>query len=364
MRFQPAPFRIERQWPAMLLRALVCSLAFVVALTAVVGVIFEIYVGSSFRNAGNTAIIHCAATGTDGQAVVLSRTVFGNEQRTQYRLWLYESDSAHLTAFMPHMHSSPSCLASIRGSQQIVIGGWDGSIYLADVTKPDEQPFLLGRHLDGGTMSLQCSPSGKYLASRTAFWLRAWDLTSCQLIWEQAAQEMTCHAIDPESRRVVSGRYDGYIEEWNLETGALVRAAANPQCEGAICDVDFHVDGRLLATISKGFARGEAHLLRWPPDDGTWSAGGSPWRCGWARRSTFSPDGAYLVTTSEDSKYLLDVWDVRSRKRLGTLEGHQQFVLGTAFSSDRRLFSWSADGTIRVWDVTRQRLLGVIEPPT
>ena len=365
MCFPTAERRIERLGMAILVRALVCSLAFVVASTAVVGVIFEIFAGGSFRNRDITAIISCATTGEDGEAAILSRTVFGNGQPTQYRLWLYEPNRAPLTAFMPQMQSSPSCLASIRGSQRIVIGSWDGAIYLADLKKPDEQPLLLGRHLDGGMMSLQCSSNGRYLASRTARSLRAWDLISCRLIWEHAAHEITCHAIDPDSRCVVSGRYDGRIEEWNLETGAAVRAVAIQRSGGAICDVDFHVDGRLLATVAKsgGISRGEAHLLHWPPEDGSWTPENTPWRCGWARRSSFSPDCAYLVTTSEVSESLLDVWDVRSRQRLGTLQGHQQFVLGTAFSSEGRLLSWSADGTVRVWDVARQRLLDVIKLP-
>jgi WD40 repeat protein len=363
MSSQLVSFPTRRSWVVMPLRALACSFTFALLSITVVGTLFEFFLGGCFPTDYHTSIVYCAPTGRNDRAAILSRTVSGAEQPTRFHLWLFDPARAQLPIRLPWSHSKASCVACLPNTDQIVIGGWDGSIHVAGLIDPDRSPSLLGRHSDG-TISLQCSADGRYLVSRSHASLQAWDLASQKLLWQQAARELTCHAIDPRSARVLAGKYDGSLQEWELRSGAPVRDVL-PQPYGHVGDLKFHADGRLLlaAGRSSGVFPGELHLLPWPPAANGPTSDSSPWRCSWIRRSAFSPDFTYLVTTSELCDSWLDVWDVHSRERVATLRGHRQFVLGAIFSSARRLLSWSADGTLCIWDIPEAQLRDVVTLP-
>ncbi|MEZ0014152.1 helix-turn-helix domain-containing protein, partial [Kitasatospora sp. GAS206B] len=69
----------------------------------------------------------------------------------------------------------------------------------------------------------------------------------------------------------------------------------------------------------------------------------------------FSPDSTRLATASADGT--LKVWQVTSRQLDTTLTGHGGSVRTVAFSPDgQTLASGSADGTVRLWDMAGRRL--------
>ncbi|MEE0948784.1 MAG: TIR domain-containing protein [Bacteroidales bacterium] len=64
---------------------------------------------------------------------------------------------------------------------------------------------------------------------------------------------------------------------------------------------------------------------------------------------TWSPDGKYLASGSED--VLVIIWDANSGERHKTLKGHSHFVWSVSWSPDGKyLASGSGDGIVIIWD--------------
>jgi WD40 repeat protein len=57
-----------------------------------------------------------------------------------------------------------------------------------------------------------------------------------------------------------------------------------------------------------------------------------------------------LMTWSFDGPIYL--WDTRKYKRLGTLVGHTDAVVGGRLSPKGEWISWGRDGTIRIWSIS------------
>jgi WD40 repeat protein len=69
-----------------------------------------------------------------------------------------------------------------------------------------------------------------------------------------------------------------------------------------------------------------------------------------------SPDGSVAAAPAG---YSIRLWDIRTRREVGSLIGHDERVTALAFSADGAvLASGSADGTIRLWDVASRRPKG------
>ncbi len=78
-----------------------------------------------------------------------------------------------------------------------------------------------------------------------------------------------------------------------------------------------------------------------------------------AQAVAWSPDGTKLVAGSQDNK--ARIWDFATRRELGVLSGHTDWLEHVAWSPDGRLLATAAgDGTACVWDAASYTLVETI----
>ncbi len=69
------------------------------------------------------------------------------------------------------------------------------------------------------------------------------------------------------------------------------------------------------------------------------------------RSASFSSDGKYLVSASGDST--ARIWEVSSGKEIHVLKGHRSYVYSASFSADGKyVVTSSVDSTVRIWEVS------------
>ena len=80
---------------------------------------------------------------------------------------------------------------------------------------------------------------------------------------------------------------------------------------------------------------------------------------GWVNSASFSPDGKYIVSASED--LTVRIWDVNTGLQVGVpLVGHTSIVTSASFSPDGRyIVSTSFDKTVRIWDAQTGQQIGM-----
>jgi WD40 repeat protein/serine/threonine protein kinase len=151
---------------------------------------------------------------------------------------------------------------------------------------------------------------------------------------------------------LVTGRADGTIQVWEVDSGALARTLDHGD---AIRCIAFADSGRQLVSLS---SNGVVKVWDWDSDrvaDPSWSPqprtlavrGHVPGPCSIV---DFSPDGR-LAVGAESGTVL--IWDVAGDRLLQTLRGHSDDVYAVAFCPTHEgqwIATAGVDSTVRVWD--------------
>ena len=354
----------------------------------------------------------CAAFSPDGNTLVVG---------FQTRLWMTDLRQSPL-------RSSANATLHTQPARDLVFspdGGWVASA-AAD--------RMIGLHrFENGVLKhvrtfyghlhtperLAVSPDGRLLASQSRKGgIRLWDVSD---IDQPGPRVLTGHAkwvnpvaFTPDDRRIVSGGWDGEVDEpgclrvWDAASGApIVGLGSSHQVvtslgiapdgrralaagtrsrrrvhEGALFyDLDTGAPvtelprklGRRGAALSPDGSRalltagsrphetdpevGVAHLV----DAGSGDVVTTFTHRGWSqgRGLAFSPDGRWIATTPYATQ--LRLWRADTFEAAVDLVGHTGFVYGIAFSPDgRRVATASFDSTARVWDIATGAELAVL----
>jgi WD40 repeat protein len=253
------------------------------------------------------------------------------------------------------------------------------------------------RH-EGGVQAACFAPDGRTVASSGGKTIRLWDPATGKerLRLTGADEPIRCLAYSPDSRLLAAGCEDGVLRLWDPVAGKELRkwnahpAGRFPE-PGGVRHVAFTPTGESLLTCGS-----DKPVRLWEAATGkeirTFEVPGGP-----VASFALSPDGKVLAATATDKRqvvHLLDtatgkafrsfehprdvvplafapdgktlavgfgelrqpgevrLWDVASGKLVGSLTGHEGWVLSLAFAPDgKSLATGGYDKTLRVWDV-------------
>lgn len=311
----------------------------------------------------------------------------------QIRLWDV-AQSTSVATFKGHSRMTWALAFNADGTL-LASGGYDGAVKLWQVERVERRQAYTEsclRTLQGHEKwirSLAFSPDGRFLVTGgDDETVGVWDVETgtCLNVLRGHTAVIWSVAFSPDGKLVASGGDDETMRVWNVETGTCLNVLRGHT--GMIMAVAFHPEGNLLASgaedglvhiwdvrsgqilttlqllTSKAASiafDAEGTILASGSFDGTvelWRimGEGSPYRLRtlsghpiWVSKVAFGPHGL-LASISYGGQVKL--WDVKSGRVLGTLQGYSRVICAISFSPDGSLLVQGDDqGMLRVWDV-------------
>ncbi|MBD2363161.1 PD40 domain-containing protein [Anabaena minutissima FACHB-250] len=210
-------------------------------------------------------------------------------------------------------------IAFIRDGRVLVSGSQDRTIKLWQVSNGREM-FTLERNGFGEVKSIAISPDGKKIAGSS----KIWDLKTGELLrsYMRSYNEYSYVAFSPDGQTIAIGSYNESILIRSSSTGEILH---NLECQGHVsAPIAISPNGEFLATSAY------RTYVSFPVNNFT------DWEC-------------------------IQIWNLKTRKRIHHIAGHFDEVRDVAFSPDSQILaSGSIDGAIKLWNVKTAELIRTI----
>jgi eukaryotic-like serine/threonine-protein kinase len=291
--------------------------------------------------------LHCAAFQPDGTRVV---TASGDSMHRDVRVWDV-SDGRLLLTLHGHGGAVNQLVWSPDGNTiGAALGDWRkaGIVKLWDARSGEEFRTIVG-HLDA-VAGLAFSADGHWIASagqdRT---LRIWDASihaGARVLRPQGWGGYGL-AFRPDGQRLATADDNGALTIWDV-------ARAREVCKFPVTarHLSYSPDGRLLAVAGAGFQK-NVRLIDSETGKDVGTLDGHNDR---VVESAFCPMGQEIASAASDGT--VKIWNLATTKPRLTLEGHKRAVTSVRYSKDgKKLLTAGADETVRVWDADTGRQL-------
>jgi WD40 repeat protein len=310
------------------------------------------------RLAGQEAAVGAVAFSPDGA------TLTSGHSDATIRFW--NARTGALVRTLAGHRGSVTCLVFSSDGKTLASGSdkFADAKSTGEVMLWDPSPGHLRRKLGGSqaaVTSLAFSPTAHLLAvgyGSHHLAARVWDMPTGRLkrTFERRNRwGSTLIALSPDGHTLASvSSGPNEIRLRDVETGALIRSLPEPEEHEPAQTLSFAPDGKTLASGHMGFrvalwdaATGELKQLLRTHEDCICSL-------------AFSPDGMMLAVGGGYGD-AVGLWDLSHGVERRILEGHTDNIRSLAFSPDgRHLASAAADGSVKLWDTVRGRLIATL----
>lgn len=254
------------------------------------------------------------------------------------KAYVWDAESGQLLLTLAGHTGEVSSAVFSPDSKRIVTSSSDQTARVWDVERG--QPLLILAGFTTTVWSAIFSPDGKRIATTTYGNQQAqlWDAARGQRLLTLAGHtdEVWSTVFSDDGAHLLTLSLDNTVCVWDTTTGQLLHTLAG------------HTDTVRAARFSPDGAR----IFTWS-NDGTarmWDgATGQQLYQFPAQLAAFSRDGTRIITAI-DGNPNVDVWDAATGQRQLTLEGHTAPITSLAFSPDgAHIVTASDDATIRTW---------------
>ncbi|HSS20171.1 MAG TPA: WD40 repeat domain-containing protein [Pyrinomonadaceae bacterium] len=247
----------------------------------------------------------------------------------------------------------------------------DDVVTVSDATTGQEQMTLNHDTQDSGAKDLMKSAflggSRHFLYLQTGYspdgrWIftingdksaKIWDATNGRLKSAITNSERIYRAaFTPNGDALLTVEQQGAMKLWDVETGSFrAQVAPKGKFENFMKGFEFSLDGQKIATFFYGDTRlwdvKTGNLLHKLADSQTTDA-------------TFSPDGRWLATASNDKRSAGQIWDVESGELKQSLAPTGEKSVSVIFNSAGTILATTNDKGVTLWDADTGELLATL----